>query len=284
MFLLAGLAVSGCLSGPAITPPAPRKPPLIVRLCGAEVPATEDAVRAVVLRHVGPGWPIEMAQARMKQLGFRCLYGGMLREKPKKYLPARTLPDLVVGRDAERDKSWHSLHCTLSANEVGTWGAHYCPLTVKLPYDEAGRVTGVEVERLWQRTSPHIYFFQRRPELREPNGLPVEQAWAILRDHRFFCADNRPQGPGQGRSFLDCHAYCESPLGGSILRIHLYYDETRTVTETEVVQEPEFWDGFQCTLPNESDTTTGAVVKTVLFPVRLCGAMVVGSFLASLMH
>jgi hypothetical protein len=281
LLLLCGLA--GCRAQPTAVPAPAAPPPPVIRLCGEEVPAEAAAVRAVLLRHVAPGLAVEDARTRLEGLGFRCRYAGVFDTKPASYHPTRSLPELVVGRDAAKDERFHSLVCRASPNEVGAWGRRYAPLTVLLPYDESGRVTGVEVPDVRPRASRYAAFFSGRPRLREPVGLPVEQARALLEAEKFFCAEAGPGGRGAGgRPYLDCYAYHETPLGGDIVRVHLVYDGARTVTEAEVVQEPGEFDELRCLLPNRGDTAGRAVLKAVVFPVRLYAALLVDGLLADI--
>jgi hypothetical protein len=243
---------------------------------GHAVPADRSAVQAEVLQHVAVGLPVEAARTGMEALGFACLYGGFSDKKPCGYLPPRTLPE-VLGTDrgyAARAKRFHSLVCTTTVNGVGNWGQFYFPLTVTLPYDEGGRVTEVEVTGLLPTLSPYAAFFRRWPELREPIGLSVEQARAVMEAHQFCCAYARPAKPtGELRPYLDCYAYDERALGGDIVRVHLFYDQAGTVTEAEVIQKAGNFDGLRCMLPNRSDTPADGVVKAVLLPARLSAVL-----------
>jgi hypothetical protein len=190
------------------------------------------------------------------------------------------LPELIGGRDASKDRRFHSLICRISRNELGTWGRRYIPITVALPYDEGGSVTGVELLDLRPRPSRYADFFARRPRLREPVGLPVELSRAEMQAENFQCAYASPDVRGGRRPYLGCYAYEESPLGGDIVRVHLYYDGSRTVTEAEVVQEPGEFDGLRCMLPNRGDSIGRGVLKAVVFPARLYAALVVDGLLA----
>jgi hypothetical protein len=276
--LLLLTVLAGC-QGPGLAPPPPAEKPAppTLRLFGAEVPAEPAAIQAAVLRQVPPGTEIEAARARLEACGFRCLYGGMLAKKPAKYHPTRSLPELVAGRDEAWDRLWHSLVCRVDRTEAGNWGGRYFEVKVLLPYDESGLVTAVEVPPLWPRVSRYSPCFARRADLKEPVGLPLEQARAAMEAHGFHCAD-RPSGSGprDHRPCLACYHYAESPLGGGILRIHLFYDETRTVRDVEVVQQPGELDELRCMLPNEDDTLGSGVLKAAVFPVRLYAAIVVG--------
>jgi hypothetical protein len=279
LFLLC--CVTGCQSAPVFgTNPDLIAPPT-VRLCGHEMAADDVAVQAEILRCVAPGLPVETARSRMEELGFRCRYAGVLDKKPESYHPAPTLSELFGSRDANRDKRFHSLMCTSSLNEIGNWSPRYFPITVTLPYDEQGMVTAVEVTELRPRPSPNAAFFARRPELREPVGMSVEQAQAVMETQKFQCANPRSEGHISGdRPYLDCYAYDESPLGGNIVRVHLFFDQTRKVTEAEVIQKPADFDDLRCMLPNSSDNVAGGIVKVVVFPVRLYAALVVGGLIA----
>jgi len=124
-----------------------------------------------VRQHVSPGLPAETAHARMEECGFHCLYGGMFAKMPKAYHPNSSLPEMLIGRDARKDKRFHTLVCTLVRAETGNWGRRCFPLTVLLPYDENGLITEVEVPKNWPHDSYCAGFFTRRPDLREPVGL-----------------------------------------------------------------------------------------------------------------
>jgi hypothetical protein len=219
----------------------------------------------------------------MEQAGFHCLYNGNLAKRPTVYHPCRSLPELLVGRDERKDKRFHTLVCTLLLSETGNWGQRYFSLTVLLPYDENGLVTEVEVHSSRPRDSYCAGFFARRPTLREPVGLPLEKAQALMQAQHFQCTDTRPDSRrGDSRPYLYCLAYDETPLGGKIIRAHLFYDETRTVTEVEVEQEPKQFDELLCILPNSGDTIGEGVFKGIVFPARLYAAIVVDGLLGGL--
>ena len=283
--LLLVCGVAGCQAAP-VRPPAPAtKPPPTIRLCGRELPAEAAALRAEVLRHVAPGLPVEEARTRMQDLGFRCLYAGVLNKKPKSYLPTRSLPEVIglCARDVRRDERFHSLVCTASANEVGEWGPRYFPLSVSLPYDEQGKVTRVEVAPLQPQPSPYAGFFARRPDLREPVGLPAEQARAVMEAHHFRCKNARPEGQAvTRRPYLDCYAYDEKLLGGHVVRVRLFYDPAGTVTEAEVIQRAGEFDDLRCMVPNDGDSLVAGLVKAAVLPVRLYLAIVVAGLAADL--
>jgi hypothetical protein len=283
LLLLCGVA--GCQTAPpAAEAPLAQAPP-VIRLGGRELPAEAAAVRAEVLRHVAPGLPVQTARARLEELGFRCRYGGVLDKMPVSYHPTRTLPELITGRDADRDRRFHSLVCKSERSEVGNWGRRYFPVTVVLPYDEDRAVTEVEVPDFRPQVSRYAGFFARRPDLREPVGLPVEEARALLEAHKFRCSPAvAAQGARPGLPYLDCQAYIESLLGGEIVRVRLFYDydDDRTVTEAEVVQTRGEFDDLQCMLPNSSDTPAEGALKALVFPARLYAALVVGGLAASL--
>ncbi len=284
LFLLL-CGVAGCQTAPPAVPAPAPKPPPTIRLCGREMPAEAAAVEAEVLRQVAPGLPLEDAHARMQELGFRCLYAGALVKKPKRYHPRLGLFQALgaYGPKEAIDKRFHSLVCTLSANEAGNWGERYFPVTVSLPYDEGGRLTEVEVTLGRPQPSRYAHFFARRPELREPVGLPAEQARAVMEAHQFHCAYHPPdEKDGRRQPYLDCYAYDEAPLGGNVVRAHLFYGPDGVVTEAEVVQRPGEWDDLRCMLPNDSDTVAGGLVKTVVFPVRLYAAIVVAGLAADI--
>jgi hypothetical protein len=78
-----------------------------------------------------------------------------------------------------------------------------------------------------------------------------------------------------GRPYLYCRAVAETPLGGSIIRVRLYYDEAGKITDSRVFKNAEPFDELLCMLPDAGDTLAHAAVKTVVFPARLYAAMMV---------
>jgi len=286
LFLLL-CGVAGCQTVPAVAVNPDLPIPETVIFLGRPVPADRSAVQAEVLRHVAPGLPVDAAHAGMEELGFTCLYGGFSDKKPCLYLPPRTLPELL-GSDsgyAARAKHFHSLVCTTAVNGVGDWSQFSFPLTVTLPYDEEGKVTEVEVTEVLPTLSPYAAYFRRRPELREPIGLPVEQARAVMEANKFCCAYGRPEKQaGDRRPYLDCYAYDERLLDGDIIRVHLFYDKAGRVTEAEVIQKAGDFDWLRCLLPNPGDSLAGGVFKAVAFPVRLSADLIFMSLTAGVNH
>lgn len=113
--------------------------------------------------------------------------------------------------------------------------------------------------------------------------MPIDQARALMESRKFHCKDRIPKRPTDDpRTFLDCYAYDEHPLSGNIVRVHLFYDDSRTVTQVEVSERAGAFDGLRCMLPNNSDTVTGGVLKTIVFPFRLYTSIVVAGILADL--
>lgn len=274
----------GCRTVPALVlapvdAPVTPSPP-IIRLCGHEIPPEVNAVQEEVLRHVSPGLPLETARTRMEELGFTCLYAGCSKKKPESYHPTRSLPEFIWGRETQKDKSFHTMRCTISANQIGNWGQRYFPIAVELPYDEDGRITELAVPHFSPITSRYAEFFAHRPELREPIGLSVRRT-AMMQAQKFHCAYADAQGSDH-RPYLDCYAHDEGLLSGKIVRVHLFCDDNQTVTEAEVVQKPGELDSLRCMLPNDSDTVTSGTVKAVVFPIRLYASLVVAGLLADL--
>jgi hypothetical protein len=269
-------ALAGCQTAPPVPEPLVPKPTTTIRLFGHEIPAEAAVVQAEVLQHVSAGQPAETARAQMEACGFHCLYGGTFDKMPAIYHPVRTLPELLGGRNEKKDRLFHSLVCRIDRSEIGNWGGRYFEVKVLLPYDENGLVSAVEVPRLWSRVSRCTAFFARHPELKEPVGLPVEQARALMQAQQFVCTDVAPPSSARDRRpYLACCAYHETPLGGNIIRVRLIHDQTRTVRDVEVVQKPGDFDELLCMLPNQSDTVGEGVFKGLVFPFRLYAALVV---------
>jgi hypothetical protein len=263
VLLLAALA--GCQLAPAVPAPAAVKPPPTIRLFGEEVPAEAMAVQAAVLRHIPPGLPATTASARLAAAGFTCPDAEMLDPKP-------------AGPDGWKAGRLDRLVCSIGRHEAGDWGGLYFNVEVTIPCGEDGLVKAAEVPRLWRERNRCTAFFARHPELKQPVGLPLEQARAALQAQGFCCDEIRPGGGS--RPYLACRFYEENPVGGTIIRVHLVGDESGTVRDVEVVQQPGRFDDLLCLLPNEGDTLGAVVLKGMVFPLRLYAALVVGGLAA----
>lgn len=108
----------------------------------------------------------------------------------------------------------------------------------------------------------HEDFFARRPELHEPVGLPVEEARARMAAAGFRCT----AGPG---GTVDCAAFDEWLLGGSVVRVSLHPDAAGVVREARVPDKSAWFDAERCMWPHGDESTTEAVCKRAVFPLRL---------------
>ena len=111
-------------------------------------------------------------------------------------------------------------------------------------------------------------FFQRRPELTEPVGLPLPQACDRLRAAGFICGEVR-QTP-RGKEVM-CEAFEETAIDGKVIRVRLSLDEAGNVCDTQTRFPAEWFDAERCLLPGPGDSPGWYGVKCLLFPVRLAG-------------
>jgi hypothetical protein len=275
-----------------------------IRLVDQVIPATEAAVREAVLPFVGPGMQAAVAWGRMKALGFECQTGEGFHALPQRPHPGRTLPELIGGRDPRRDQLWRTLVCSRSLPDLEAWGQRRVLVTVSIACDEQWGVTAVEAQVRFA-DDPYKGFFSRHPGLHEPTGMPLEQAGGLMRSQGFQVPEavapamtgrsdwprkrkgfqeTEAAAPGRdtgGRPCLDCRATDAGVLGGSVIRIRLYYDETRRVTNSEILKPGEF-DVFLAVLPDRSDPPGKFLMKGALFPVRAAGTIIVGGLVASI--
>jgi hypothetical protein len=277
--LCCGLA--GCLTAPrVVTTQGPRPVPRI-RLCQHDVPVEETAIRQELLQVAVPGMPLKVARVRLEAQGFR-LFSAM----PAKYRrsPAN-LPELISGFDQATERRANSVQFYTNSDEVGAWGQRYFALRILVYFDENMDVTDIEVPPVPSRGQPtrFAWYFARRPDLHEPMGLSVEQARAMMEEAGFRCTPvTTDDHEKSGRPYLYCRAVAETPLGGSIVRVRLFHDDAGTVTDTRVLQDPEFCDEILCMLPDRDDKLAYAVFKTIVFPARLYASLVVGGLEADL--
>jgi hypothetical protein len=273
-------ALAGCQSLPpgAVAPHA--EPGPFIRLGGHDVAADKTAILSEVAEHVTAGLPIEAARARLEALGFR-LFSIM----PKSYRRAHGLRELVCGPDQTADENANRLLFVTSCDEIGAWGQRYFDLRLFVYFDEDLRVRRIEIFYVSASgyATRFAWYFSRRPNLREPLGLAVDDARTVMEVEGFHC---RPatvkEQEKSGRPYLYCRALAETPLGGSIIRAQLFYDEAGKVTDTCVLKDEELFDGLLCMLPGDDDTPAWAVAKTIIFPIRLYAAVVVGGLEADL--
>jgi hypothetical protein len=252
---------------PPANPPAP-KPPAIVLF--EEVEAEPNAVKEVVLRHLPPGTAMERALASLQDQGFSCReysnWGWFFNRT--ELIPAgiRLTLDQIQRIYAQRKQQPMFCYATLKGR--AEWHLDsYCVLLVLIP-DAAGALldveTGVGRRRHWNEG-----FFKQRPELHDPVGLPLEEARTQLVNAGFYCMGDAKDPEKDARPYVLLVAYDENLLGGKVVRVHLYSDNAGVVRETQVVEEPDFFDQEKCMLPHGDETPTWAVCKGALFPVRV---------------
>jgi hypothetical protein len=277
LLLLCGLA--GCQTTPRVAQEPPPTP--VIRLCQHDVPAEESAITQELTQYVAPGMPLESARARLEPLGFR-VFGTI----PKAY---RSTPvnvrELLSGFDNKAEKNVNKVELRTSCDEIGAWGQRCIPLRVVLYFDKDMKVGEMKVDRVGFRGQKlrFAWYFSRRPNLREPLGMSVDEARKMMEAEGFRCklvtSDRHEKS---GRPYLYCRAVAETPLGGSIIRVRLFHDEAGKVTDTRVLKEEEPFDELLCTLPDSGDTLVHAALKTVVFPVRLYAAFVVAGLQANM--
>jgi hypothetical protein len=205
---------------------------------------------------------------------------------PKSYRRhAVTLPELLSGFDKEAEKKANSVPIRIPGDEIGAWGRRYFDLTGVLYFDENLNVSDVEVTYIpWQsQRTPFAWFIAKRPNLHDPVGMPLEEARGLMEGAGFRCTPVAfDKYEKSGRPYLACRAVAETLLGGSIVRVRLFYDDAGMVTDTRVQKEGEILDEIVCMLPDRDESFGHAVFKTLIFPARLYAAIVVAGLEADL--
>ena len=141
-------------------------------------------------------------------------------------------------------------------------------LVVLVP-DQAQTVADVEVGLGHKLLHRNADFFQDRPDFHEPLGQSVDNARAQMAAAGFDCTGVEPKGAdGDAHPHLRCQAFDENWMGGRIVRVHLYPDESGIIREAKVLDETDFFDAERCMLPHGDESTDKAVLKGVLFPLR----------------
>jgi hypothetical protein len=132
--------------------------------------------------------------------------------------------------------------------------------------DKSNALRDVEVG-LRRHTCMDAGFFKSQSDLHEPVGLTVTEAQARMEAAGFFC-DRTAHGTPVRRA-LYCQRFVENPLGGRIIRVYLYPDESGVIRETEIVDGAGWFDAERCMWPRAEEGVTLAVAKGALFPVRV---------------
>jgi hypothetical protein len=233
--------------------------------------ADRDAIKQTVLRHIPPGTPLEQAQALLEQQEFTChpaskanlLLGSSDPIPPGVYLPGDVRKRLF------QERNRHPIYCSTTRHELEEWHLKSFTVLVVLIPDEAQRLRDVEIG-LARKWHPNTTFFQQRPDLHEPLGLPIEAAKARMTAAGFRCSDVQTGKTGRDPpSCIHCEAFDEWLLGGSIVRVRLYLDESGRVCESKVLDEGSLFDAERCMGLHGDESTAQAVGKAVVYPVRL---------------
>lgn len=239
-----------------------------------EVEPENAALTEVVLRNISPGTPVERARLMLEEQGFSCKRYSPLRDAFNHACfvpPGIALPEKVFRR-LRADKECPPLYCQATLPELQDWHLASQPVLIVLVPDQAQNVADVVVAIGKKSEHADAGFFKARPDLHAPLGQAVEQARTWMAAAGFDCTGVRPQGDdGDARPHVRCQAFDENWMGGRIVRVHLYPDESGTIHEVKVLRESDFFDAERCMLPH-GDTPAGqAALKGILFPVRECG-------------
>jgi hypothetical protein len=272
--LLCSTILSGCQTIPPgwapSPPPRPQPPPLSLF---EKTTADPDAIKQAVLRHIPPGTPIEQAQVMLEYQDFTChpdtkdkLFSGSGDLiPPGVYLPGDVQKRLLQERDR------HPIYCRATRHDLEEWHLKSFTVLVILIPDDAHRLRDVEVG-LAPGPQRHTCstFFKQRPTLHEPLGLPIEAARSQMTAAGFRCSDVRTGEPGQDpRPFIHCEAFDEELLGGHIVRVRLYLDESGLICESKVLNEGSPLDAERCMWLHGDESAAQAFGKAAIYPVRL---------------
>jgi hypothetical protein len=271
-------ALPGCATVPAQPPPPPPTPPRpqhTVRLF-EEIQPGHDAIREAVLRHVPVGTPIAPAQAALEGQGFTCRHYQMTSSL---FLPDDLVPRGVFlhGQARQhifRERANQPVFARVTLPELQDWHQRDYTVVVVLIPDAAQTLQDVEVG-LGTEQHRHAAFFEARPALREPVGLPLVQAGAHLQAFGFHLAVDVPARavrdprPGDGPAPVVYEAFDESFLGGQIVRVCLFADQAGIVREAQVLSHGGWFDAERCMLPRDDSPPAEVAWRTVLFPARV---------------
>jgi hypothetical protein len=232
-----------------------------------EVDAESEAVKQAVLRHVPPGTPLDQAKAILEEQGFTCRQYDQLTGC---FYPQALTDGINLSSEAHtrlgKQRDHPPLYCLATRSELEKWHLLSQRILVVLVPDEARRVKAVEVGL---RGQPHhnAAFFKSRPDLHDPEGLPVAEAEARMEAAGFRCTlvENGADHP---RPYLSCEAFDEVVLGGHIVRVHLYPDDAGVIRETRVLDKGGWFDAERCMWLHGDESPAWAVGRGVLFPVR----------------
>ncbi len=264
-------ALAGCQGRPLRPVQAPEAKPRPTVFLFEEIEPDPNAVKQTVVRHLPPGMSVDLAQDLLEKQGFTCRpYSNWAWFFNRQNLipPEVSLP-LDVQKRLHARRKFGPVFCHATLKGKGEWHLERYPVLVVLVPDEARKLAEVEADiRLTMHS--RVKFFNERPDLREPVGLSVEAATARMAAAGFHCSGLQPEGADDdARPHVFCLAFNEGVLGGHIIRVHLYPDEAGVVRETDVRTEEGPFDAEWCMLPHGDETTTWAITKGVLFPVRI---------------
>jgi hypothetical protein len=243
--------LSGCETiplGRTSSPPPPSHPPTIILF--EKTTADRDAIKDTVLRHIPPGTPIEQARSMLEHQGFTIQ-------------PSQTPPKWC------RKPSGQRIYCQATRQEVEEWRVKSFTVSVILISDDTQRLRDVEIG-LGPKDHPNLTFFQKRPDLHPPLGLSIEEARTRMISAGFRCSDVCPGKPGEdSRPYIHCEAFDESLLGGHIVRVRLWLDESGRICESKVLEKGNLFDAERCMWLHGDESTAQAVGKAATYPVRL---------------
>jgi hypothetical protein len=257
------MTLLGCQSVPlnAVSDrPQPVEPWHTIPLFGGVV-ADREAIRQVAARQVPPGTPLAEARAILEQQGFRCRNWSI---PTAIFIPTLLVPpDMDLPSDVQKllakERDSRSVYCRADVNDQQEWHLQsYTVLVILLP-DEKDAVHDLIVG-VHANCNRYTNYFRTKPELHEPIGLPIAEAQARMASAGFRCKANGPH--------VLCEAFDEHILGGYIVRVHLCADDAGIVRSTKVPDSENLFDAERCMLPHGDESTSEAVCRGVLFPVR----------------
>jgi hypothetical protein len=178
------------------------------------------------------------------------------------------LPNEIQNRRlAERDRQ--SIYCLGMPPQLEEWHLKSFTVLVILIPDDMQLLRDVEVG-LASKQPRNIAFFQKRPDLHEPVGLPIETARDRMTAAGFRCSDVCPGKPGEDpHSYIHCESFDESLLGGHIVRVRLYVDESGRICESKILDKAELFDAERCMWLHGDESRAQTVGKAAAYPVRL---------------
>jgi hypothetical protein len=238
-----------------------RQPRQEVRLLGKVLPTDEWVIRDEILRSITPGMPLAQARDALAGHGLTAIL-----------LPAAEFYPALRYRERFRPNQFFRTGqtlCAASAEDANDWGRTYRKVLVALFHDAAHAVKDVRVVVSPPLRERAADIFAARMDLTGPIGLPLAEARARMEAAGFRCSPAGGDAESKGRPYWYCQMRVETALGGYVLRVRLYPDQTWVVRDAEILREDRWFEAERCMLPAADDPPEWIALRAALFPARV---------------